>query len=83
MTSLATARLYRTESGSVYEVRGSEIRRHGGRSSTLSDWTPFVSLTRLPAAAARVEGDGEILEIRLATGRRVFTSRLVPLVGGP
>lgn len=80
MSALGTAEIYRTESGSIYELRGNELRCTGGSNPTLEDWTPVESVNRLPAIAAGRLGGGEILEIRLTDGKRIFTSRLVPLL---
>lgn len=80
--SLATFEIYRTESGSVYEVADGRIRRAGGDGTgPLDEWAEVKSINRLPAALMRPGHSGEILEIVLANGRRVLTSRLVPPVG--
>ncbi len=74
-----TLEIYRTESGSLYEVEGRRIRRVGGDGTgPLDDWTPYVAVARLPAALFRPGSDGEILEVVLENGRRIYTSRLVP-----
>lgn len=80
--STATLEIYRTESGSVYEVVGRQIRRHGGDGSgPVDDWTDYVAVSRLPAALFRPGCPGEILEIVLRGGRRIYTSRLVLPLG--
>lgn len=78
MAAAATIEIYRTESGSVYEVVGNQIRRTGGDGSgPLDDWEEYVQVNRLPAALFRPGTAGEVLEVVLRGGRRVYTSRLV------
>ena len=76
--STATLELYRTESGSTYEVVGRQIRRaNADASGLLGSWTPYERINRLPAALFHPGSQGEILEIVLTTGRRIYTSRLL------
>lgn len=76
--STATIEIYRTESGSVYEVVGRSVRRTSADGSgPLGDWQPYASISRLPAALLSPGTKGEVLEIVLVGGRRVYTSRLV------
>ncbi len=75
--STATVEIYRTESGSVYEVEGGRIRRfaddaHAG----LDDWQPYHAINRLPASLFAPGQPGEVLEVVLTSGRRIYTSRL-------
>lgn len=80
--SLATIEIYRTESGSVYEVAGGRIRRVGGDGGgPLDDWVEYKAIHAVPAALLRPGSTGDVLEIVLATGRRVLTSRLVTPAG--
>ena len=74
----ATTEIYRTESGAIYEVLGNRIRRHASdRPGLVEDWEEYRSISRLPASLLRAGEAGEVLEVVLANGRRVFTSRLV------
>ena len=76
--STATLEIYRTESGSVYEVVGRQIRRAGGDGTgPLDNWHTYVAINRLPAALFRPGTTGEVLEVVLRGGRRIYTSRLV------
>ena len=80
--SLATIEIYRTESGSVYEVAGGRVRRVGGDvAGGMGDWVEYRAISAIPAALLRPGSTGEVLEIVLADGRRVLTSRLVAPAG--
>ncbi|MGI9018954.1 MAG: hypothetical protein ACR2HR_17945 [Euzebya sp.] len=80
--SSATMEIYRTESGSVYEVVGSQIRRVSGENgSSVQEWQEYVSINRLPASLFAPGQAGEVLEVLLASGKRIFTSRLVQPFG--
>jgi hypothetical protein len=81
--STATIEIYRTESGAVYEVVGDKVRRVSvdGRPS-LSGWQTYRSISRIPAGLFRPGEQGEVLEVLLADGRRITTSRLVPPFAG-
>lgn len=76
--STATVEIYRTESGSVYEVVGDQIRRTSdeGRPD-IDGWQTYRSINRLPASLFRPGQPGEVLEVLLESGRRIYTSRLV------
>ena len=77
LVATATIEIYRTESGSVYEVAGRMVRRAGGDGSgPLDSWQAYVAINRLPAALRSPGTPGEVLEIVLESGRRVTTSRL-------
>lgn len=80
--STATLEIYRTESGAVYEVDGTRIRRTGvdGR-GPIEGWQEYRSINRLPASLLAPGESGEVLEVVLATGRRLLTSRLVLPIG--
>lgn len=66
----------------MYEVAGHLIRRHGADGSgPVDEWTEYVAVNRLPAALLRPGCPGEILEIVLRGGRRIYTSRLVLPIG--
>ena len=82
--STATLEIYRTESGAVYEVAGNKIRRHSAtRDGLVADWQEYRSISRLPASLLSPGEEGEVLEVVLASGRRIFTSRLVlPFIEG-
>ena len=74
----ATLEIYRTESGSTYEVVGDLVRRvSGSGDSAVAAWERYESINRVPAAALRPGVRGEALEIVLTSGRRLLTSRLV------
>lgn len=61
----------------MYEVVGRQVRRAGGDGSgPLDAWHPYVAINRLPAALRSPGTPGEVLEIVLEGGRRVYTSRL-------
>ena len=80
--STATIEIYRTESGSVYEVVGQSVRRtNSDGSGPLGDWQPYASINRLPAALLSPGSTGEVLEIVLVGGKRVYPSRLVVPTG--
>jgi hypothetical protein len=76
--STATVEIYRTESGSVYEVVGDQVRRSAvdGRPA-LEGWQRYRSINRLPASLFKPGQQGEVLEVVLEDGRRIYTSRLV------
>ncbi len=80
--STATVEIYRTESGSVYEVEGDRIRRSSddGRPG-LDGWQTYRAINRVPASLFAPGQRGEVLEVVLTTGRRIYTSRLVPPYG--
>lgn len=74
----ATLEIYRTESGAVYEVVGRRVRRTSTTGDgPIGDWQDYVAINRLPAALMRPGSQGEVLEILLVGGRRIYTSRLV------
>lgn len=73
-----TREVYRTRSGSTYEVYGSVFRRKGRRSlSDSDDWMPYASIERVPAAVRGGGASGEVLRITLENGRVIWTSPLV------
>lgn len=75
--STATIEIYRTESGSVYEVYDGRVRRHArDHKGAAEEWTPYVAISRIPAAVLRPGTQGEVLEIVLRGGRRIYTSRI-------
>ncbi|CAN5443491.1 hypothetical protein BH23ACT9_BH23ACT9_40200 [soil metagenome] len=73
--STGTLEIYRTESGSVYEVAGNRIRRTSV--SGVNPWQEYRSINRLPASLFSPGEPGEVLEVVLGDGKRIFTSRLV------
>ena len=73
--STATIEVYRTESGSVYEVADGRVRR--AHATDVEEWQPYTAINRIPAALFRPGTHGEVLEILLHTGDRVYTSRLI------
>lgn len=76
--STATIEIYRTESGAVYEVVGTQIRRTGvDGKGPIEGWQEYRSITRIPAGLLAPGESGEILEVVLASGRRLLTSRLL------
>ena len=76
--STATVEIYRTESGSVYEVAGDQVRRSSTDGHpTLDGWQTYRSINRLPASLFKPGQPGEVLEVVLDNGRRIYTSRLV------
>ncbi len=74
--STATVEIYRTESGSVYEVEGQMIRRTSTAGPPAS-WQRYRSISRVPASLFAPGESGEVLEVLMEDGRRIFTSRLV------
>ncbi|WP_370324497.1 hypothetical protein [Euzebya sp.] len=76
--STATLEIYRTESGSVYEIAGRRIRRVAGDGSgAIEGWQEYVAINRVPASIFHPGATGEILEVVLRGGRRMYTSRLI------
>jgi hypothetical protein len=76
--SAATLEIYRTESGAVYEVAGTMIRRTGrDGDGPAAEWQEFTAIGRIPASLFTPGETGEILEVVLANGRRIYTSRLL------
>lgn len=84
-TATPTVEMYRTESGSVYEVDGDRIRRHADDDRVpTGEWQRYRAISRLPASLFAPGEPGEVLEVVLADGRRIYTSRLVHPFGlGP
>ncbi|MEE8602343.1 hypothetical protein [Euzebya tangerina] len=75
----ATLEIYRTESGSVYEVADGRVRRAAtSRIGEVDQWQPYVAINRIPAALFTPGTAGEVLEILLESGQRIYTSRLIP-----
>lgn len=75
--SAATLEIYRTESGAVYEVAGNMIRRTGSSGGPAREWMEYTAISRIPASLFNPGQQGEVLEVVLTTGRRIFTSRLI------
>lgn len=75
----ATMEIYRTESGSVYEVVGGRIRRvsQDDTAVVIDQWQDYTAINRLPAALFTPGTTGEVLEVLLTSGRRIYTSPLV------
>lgn len=74
----STVEIYRTESGSVYEVMGDQVRRcSADATGPANEWSDYAAINRLPASVFRPGVSGEVLEIILRGGRRIYTSRLI------
>ncbi|HUG86452.1 MAG TPA: hypothetical protein VMM13_17935, partial [Euzebya sp.] len=57
---------------------GNRIRRSSpDHSGLVAQWEEYRSISRLPASLLSPGQPGEVLEVVLASGRRLFTSRLV------
>lgn len=76
--STATLEIYRTESGAVYEVVGTQIRRTGVDGvGPIEGWQEYRTINRIPAGLLSPGSAGEVLEVVLKSGRRILTSRLI------